>query len=99
MTYISLRVQTILMFIPVLNELNFIIWFNNWWYLRLPPKMAVQSILIIMLSMFIGIVPAWILPDHFPEMESMINALSGYLVPFLMSLGLILFQKKNDLDF
>ena len=99
MTYISVRTQTILMFIPILNGLNFLAWINNWLYLRLPLKMGLQSMLIVILSVLAVVIPTWILVDCFPEWESIIRALCSYLIPFVMSLGLIIYQKKNDLDF
>ena len=99
MTHISTRIQTILMFIPYVNSLNFVIWFNNWWYLRLPLKMGLQSMLIVILSVLVVVVPTWILEYYLPELEATISAVCSYLLPFVMSLGLILFQKKNELDF
>lgn len=99
MTYISVRTQTILMFVPYVNGLNFLIWLNNYWYLRLPLKMGVKSLLVVILSVLLVVVPTWILIVFLPIAEPITDAFYGYAIPFVMSLGLILFQKKNDLSF
>ena len=99
MRHISVRTQIKLMFIPYVNILNFFIWCNNYKYLNLPFKMGFQSALIILASMTITVVPAWFLTTMSPECAWVGNILRVYVCPVLMSLGIIWFQKKNNLDF
>lgn len=87
------------MFIPYANALNFLIWYNNFWYLRLPKKMWFQSFLLVVASAFMVAIPLWIFPDFFTVHERLKNVLTVYVLPLLMSAGLIWYQKKNDLDF
>ena len=99
MKHISVRTQIKLMFIPYANVLNFLIWYNNYWYLNLPMKMGFQSFLLVVASAFMIVIPLWVFPDFFAAHEWLKNILMVYVLPLLMSANLIWYQKKNDLDF
>ena len=98
---ISIRVQSILMCVPLLNCLVLFAWLYNYGHSVTNRTVFAKSLLVIFFSTIPLVILQILLSKIFANQAiilSVINSLMTYFIPFSMSFNLIRYQKKV-LDF
>ena len=94
MKIVSIKTQRILMFIPLLNNLNLFIWIYNCRCANIPAAVFGKSLLIIFSRAFPFAVLHILLSNVLPEFGGVFAYLFMYCIALSISYGLIKYQEK-----
>lgn len=94
MKIVSVETQKKIMYIPYVNILNLFIWLNNIRYMDVPYNGVPKTLLILFINSIPLVLIQSILVNTFPIVGNVLSYINVYLIPLLISRGLIRYQEQ-----